>query len=127
MRSGPRAQDRGPSTATKLVPSAESRGPSTATLCGFLGTRHSSLGPILKSTAKRPSLRSRRPSMPKRVAIVGATGYAGVELTTILARHSEAQLVALFSSSNGARGPVSPSHPTLIAEPFTREALLAAN
>src|SRR5258706_1699952 len=65
--------------------------------------------------------------MPKRVAIVGATGYAGAELTAILARHPEAQLVALFSSSNGARGPVSPSLPTHIAEPFTREALLAAN
>src|SRR5258708_26522092 len=65
--------------------------------------------------------------MPKRVAVVGATGYAGVELTAILARHAEVQIVALFSSSNGARGPVSPSHPQLIAEPFTLETLLAAN
>src|SRR5260221_13886646 len=64
--------------------------------------------------------------MLKRVAVVGATGYAGAELTTILARHAEAQIVALFSSSNGVRGPVSPSLPQLIAEPFTLEALLAA-
>jgi len=62
----------------------------------------------------------------KRVAIVGATGYSGVELTTILARHSGVELVALFSSTNGARGPVTPSLPKLIAEPFTLEALLAA-
>ncbi len=65
--------------------------------------------------------------MPKRVAVVGATGYAGAELTTILARHPEAEIVALFSSSNGARGPVAPSLPQYIAEPFTHEALLAAN
>src|SRR5437016_14638805 len=75
----------------------------------------------------RPSLRSWRPSMLKRVAVVGATGYAGAELTAILARHAEAQIVALFSSSNGARGPVTPSLPKLIAEPFTHEALFAAN
>jgi N-acetyl-gamma-glutamyl-phosphate reductase len=64
--------------------------------------------------------------MPKRVAIVGATGYAGAELTAILARHSEVDLVALFSSSGSTRGPVSPSLPALVAEPFTYEALLAA-
>jgi N-acetyl-gamma-glutamyl-phosphate reductase len=64
--------------------------------------------------------------MLKRVAVVGATGYTGAELAAILARHAEVQIVALFSSSNGARGPVSPSHPQLIAEPFTLEALLAA-
>jgi N-acetyl-gamma-glutamyl-phosphate reductase len=64
--------------------------------------------------------------MPKRVAIVGATGYAGAELTAILARHPGAELVALFSSSGSARGPVSPSLPKLVAEPFTLDALLAA-
>jgi len=31
-----------------------------------------------------------------RVAIVGATGYSGAELTAILARHSAVELVALF-------------------------------
>jgi N-acetyl-gamma-glutamyl-phosphate reductase len=64
--------------------------------------------------------------MPKRVAIVGATGYAGAELTAILARHPGAELVALFSSSGSTRGPVSPSLPKLLAEPFTLDALLAA-
>lgn len=62
----------------------------------------------------------------KRVAIVGATGYSGAELTAILARHREVELVALFSSSSTARGPVTPTLPQLIAEPFTMEALLAA-
>ena len=62
----------------------------------------------------------------KRVAIVGATGYSGAELTAILARHHEVELVALFSSSSTSRGPVTPTLPQFIAEPFTMEALLAA-
>jgi N-acetyl-gamma-glutamyl-phosphate reductase len=61
----------------------------------------------------------------KRVAIVGATGYAGAELTAIMARHREVELVGLFSSVGGKRGPVTPALPKLIAEPFTIEALLA--
>jgi N-acetyl-gamma-glutamyl-phosphate reductase len=35
-----------------------------------------------------------------RVAIAGATGYAGVELVKILSRHSNAQVVASFSSES---------------------------
>src|SRR5256885_9605437 len=62
----------------------------------------------------------------KRVAIVGATGYSGAELTAILARHREVELVALFSSSSTARGPVTPTLPQFIAEPFTLDALVAA-
>jgi N-acetyl-gamma-glutamyl-phosphate reductase len=62
----------------------------------------------------------------KRVAVVGATGYAGAELTGILARHRGAELVALFSSSGGAVTPVTPANPQLIAQPFTLEALLNA-
>jgi len=62
----------------------------------------------------------------KRVAIVGATGYSGAELTAILARHSEVELVALFSSSSTARGAVTPTLPQFIAEPFSMEALVAA-
>lgn len=65
--------------------------------------------------------------MPKRVAIVGATGYAGVELTSILARHREVEIVGLFSSAAGVRAQVTPAFPHLIAEPFTIEALLAAS
>jgi N-acetyl-gamma-glutamyl-phosphate reductase len=64
--------------------------------------------------------------MAKRVAIVGATGYAGAELTAILARHREVELVALFSSTGGSRAQVTPAFPGLIAEPFTLEALFAA-
>jgi N-acetyl-gamma-glutamyl-phosphate reductase len=62
----------------------------------------------------------------KRVAIVGATGYSGAELTAILARHAEVELVALFSSSNTARGAVTPTLPQFIAEPFSMEALVAS-
>ncbi len=64
--------------------------------------------------------------MVKRVAIVGATGYAGVELTSILARHREVELVALFSSAGSTRAQVTPAFPSLFAEPFAIEALLAA-
>src|SRR3954451_3743814 len=62
----------------------------------------------------------------KRVAIVGATGYSGAELTAILARHHDVEIVALFSSSSTSRGPVTPTLPELIAEPFAMETLLAA-
>jgi N-acetyl-gamma-glutamyl-phosphate reductase len=65
-------------------------------------------------------------NLRKRVAIVGATGYSGAELTAILARHSDVELVALFSSSSTARGPVTPTLPQFIAEPFSMEALVAA-
>ena len=63
-------------------------------------------------------------STTKRVAVVGATGYAGAELTAILARHRGVELVGLYSSTGGASGPVTPSAPTLVAQPFTLEALL---
>jgi N-acetyl-gamma-glutamyl-phosphate reductase len=62
----------------------------------------------------------------KRVAVVGATGYAGAELTAILARHAEVSIVGLYSSTGGVRGPVSPSLPKHIAEPFSMAALEAA-
>jgi N-acetyl-gamma-glutamyl-phosphate reductase len=62
----------------------------------------------------------------KRVAIVGATGYSGAELTAIMARHRGVDLVALFSSSSTARGPVTPTLPQFIAEPFTLDALVEA-
>lgn len=61
-----------------------------------------------------------------RVAVVGATGYSGMELTTILARHSRAEVAALYSSSASSGGVVIPSHPELQAAPFTLDALLAA-
>ncbi len=60
------------------------------------------------------------------VAVVGATGYSGAELTAILARHPQVKITGLFSSTNGLRGPVLSSRPDLIAEPFTLEALVAS-
>jgi N-acetyl-gamma-glutamyl-phosphate reductase len=65
--------------------------------------------------------------MTTRVAIVGATGYAGSELTAILARHSEVELVGLYSSRGGVRGEIAPNLPNLIAEPFDLESMVAKN
>src|SRR3954452_18203630 len=62
----------------------------------------------------------------KRVAIVGATGYSGAELTAILARHAEGELGALFSSSSTARGAVAQPWRQFIAEPFSMDELIAA-
>ncbi|MEK6372706.1 MAG: N-acetyl-gamma-glutamyl-phosphate reductase [Acidobacteriota bacterium] len=65
--------------------------------------------------------------MTTRVAIVGATGYAGSELTAILAKHPEVELVGLYSSRGGMRGEIAPNLPHLIAEPFDLEAMVAKN
>ena len=67
-----------------------------------------------------------------RVAIVGATGYAGAELTAILVRHSGVELVGLYSSSGGSGGEIVPAPggqgrvPLLHGEPFDLGKLLAA-
>jgi len=58
----------------------------------------------------------------KRVAVVGATGYAGAELTTILARHHDAEIVGLFSSPGSKPGGRSRTTPA--TQPFTLEAAL---
>ncbi len=63
----------------------------------------------------------------QEVAVVGATGYSGAELTAILARHPRVNIAGLFSSTGGAKGPVSPSRPDLIAEPLVIEKLIAAS
>lgn len=60
------------------------------------------------------------------VAVVGATGYSGAELTAILAKHPHVTITGLFSSANGSRGPVLAARPDLVAEPFTLDALVAA-
>ena len=65
-------------------------------------------------------------SEAKRVAVIGATGYAGAELTAILARHPHAEVVGLFSSSGGAAAPVTAAAPGLVAQPFAIDALAAA-
>lgn len=67
-----------------------------------------------------------------RVAIVGATGYAGAELTALLARHPRVELAALCSGPNGERLPFAAIHPSLRGRkgpevvPFTREVIDAA-
>jgi N-acetyl-gamma-glutamyl-phosphate reductase len=50
-----------------------------------------------------------------RAAIVGATGYAGRELVTLLARHPHARIVRLMSSGRGGQGarPLEQFHPAL--------------
>jgi N-acetyl-gamma-glutamyl-phosphate reductase len=68
----------------------------------------------------------------KRVVIVGATGYAGAELTAILSRHHEVELVGLYSSSGSSGGAIVPAPggqaggaPVLHGEPFDLEKLFA--
>ncbi|MGH9357385.1 MAG: N-acetyl-gamma-glutamyl-phosphate reductase [Terriglobia bacterium] len=50
-----------------------------------------------------------------RVAVVGATGYAGRELIALLARHAGVRITALMSSGRGGGQPVAVSdpHPSL--------------
>ncbi|HVR42251.1 MAG TPA: N-acetyl-gamma-glutamyl-phosphate reductase [Thermoanaerobaculia bacterium] len=48
-----------------------------------------------------------------RVAVVGATGYTGSELTAILARHPRTEIAALFSGPSGERVAFSALHPSL--------------
>ncbi len=62
--------------------------------------------------------RTRQPSELRpvaRVAVVGATGYAGGELVKILARHPSVEVVSLMSSGRGGREVVAlaESHPSL--------------
>jgi len=65
-----------------------------------------------------------------RVAVVGATGYAGAELTAILARHPHAELAALFSGTRSETTQFAAIHPSLAgskgppAEPFVMQLLL---
>ena len=67
-----------------------------------------------------------------RVAVVGATGYAGAELTALLARHPHVEITGLYSSSGG-RVPMASIHPSLGAvntdratEVFNLEAMIAS-
>jgi N-acetyl-gamma-glutamyl-phosphate reductase len=69
----------------------------------------------------------RAATQPSSVAVVGATGYAGSELTAILARHRYAKITGLYSSSGGTKSAVSPSRPDLIAEPFAIDKLIASS
>ncbi len=50
--------------------------------------------------------------MPRKAAIIGATGYTGVELLRILSRHPEVEIVGLGSRSHAGK-PVSDAFPHL--------------
>ena len=60
----------------------------------------------------RPAGRS---ALPVRVAVLGASGYVGRELLTLLARHPNASVVRLISSDLDGKSPfpIEQAHPTL--------------
>jgi N-acetyl-gamma-glutamyl-phosphate reductase len=68
----------------------------------------------VQTNAQIPSRHSRE---PVRVAVVGATGYAGRELVAILARHPGVRITRLMSSGREAREAfaIEKSHPALRA------------
>jgi len=51
--------------------------------------------------------------MGARVAVVGASGYAGGELLRLLSSHPDVELAALMAGSSGAGQPVAAVHPHL--------------
>ena len=67
-------------------------------------------------------------------AVIGATGYAGCELLTLLARHPSAKVTCLMSSGRDGKKafPIEQSHPRLrglfsvLCEPLSIEALLSS-
>lgn len=66
-----------------------------------------------------------------RIAVAGATGYAGLELLRLLARHPHVRVARLMSSGRGEKKefPIEHSHPSLrgmykvLCEPLSVEAL----
>lgn len=67
------------------------------------------------------------------IAVAGATGYAGSELTAILARHKNARVTRVFSSPGSSARAFGSLHPTLRhaagpdCEPYSDEALLESD
>jgi N-acetyl-gamma-glutamyl-phosphate reductase len=63
---------------------------------------------------KAADLKSRS-ALPVRAAVVGASGYAGRELLTLLARHPNASVVRMISSDLDGKRPfaIEQAHPTL--------------
>lgn len=67
------------------------------------------------------------------VAVAGATGYSGSELTAILARHRNVELTDLFCASDSPSRPFASVHPSLRREtgpdcvPFSDDALLRSD
>ena len=64
--------------------------------------------------ARRPS-EAAKPPRTVRAAVLGATGYAGRELLTLLARHPGARVVRLMSSGRSGKAafPIERAHPAL--------------
>ncbi|HEY5610283.1 MAG TPA: N-acetyl-gamma-glutamyl-phosphate reductase [Thermoanaerobaculia bacterium] len=68
----------------------------------------------------------------QHVAVVGATGYSGAELTAILAKHRFAEIAVLFSGSESGAVPFDAIHPSLAgcdgpnAQPFDSKVLFGS-
>jgi N-acetyl-gamma-glutamyl-phosphate reductase len=62
----------------------------------------------------------------RRVAVVGATGYAGGELVALLARHPGAELAGVFASPGGSAAPFEALHPSLASRKGPRVAPFSA-
>jgi N-acetyl-gamma-glutamyl-phosphate reductase len=72
-------------------------------------------GPSWPAAKPQTADMNRRPALPVRAAVLGASGYVGRELLTLLARHPNASVVRLISSElDGKRPfPIEQAHPTL--------------
>ena len=73
------------------------------------------LGTATKPEITRPPSPAAKPPPTVRAAVLGATGYAGRELLTLLVRHPKATVVRLISSHlDGKRPfPIEQAHPAL--------------
>lgn len=71
--------------------------------------------------------------MGVRVSIIGATGYSGGELATILNRHRGVEIVGVYSGTSGKVAPFASLHPSLAKvdgpalEPYTVDTALKNN
>lgn len=70
--------------------------------------------------------------MKKAGSIIGATGYAGAELTAILARHPSVEVCGVYSGSSSESRPVGSVHPSLRkqglqVQPFSLDAVVESS
>jgi N-acetyl-gamma-glutamyl-phosphate reductase len=73
------------------------------------------LATTIASEISQPAATRRKSWQALRVAVLGATGYAGGELLTLLARHPRVRVTALMSSGRDGKKafPIEHSHPSL--------------
>jgi N-acetyl-gamma-glutamyl-phosphate reductase len=70
--------------------------------------------------------------MSIRVSVIGATGYSGGELLSILARHPHVELAGVFSGKSGKTVPFETLHPSLGGKkgpttvPYSHDAVIAS-